>query len=207
MKYTPVALETTLPSTAVAATSTQGPASTESLVTGAPSPRVARRGRPGRTSRTRITAAKMIEGRYWLCAVGRAPPSSPVAKPIEKPPSVAGIGRLRPPSTTPARTTIVSCSAKSGVTSGFCTVEHHGDHGSERARDEHGAADHAVRAHAEQSRGLEVLRRRAHVQPDRSAREQELEQDEADDGDDDRDDRDLADVDAGDRPRLVQRAE
>src|SRR6185295_6257279 len=76
----------------------------------------------GRTSSTRMTAAKRNVGKYWLWFVGSAPPRMPLAKPIEKPPSVAGIGRFRPPSTTPASTTIVSRSAKSGVTSGFCTV-------------------------------------------------------------------------------------
>ena len=93
-----------------------------------------------------------------------------VAKPIEKPPSVAGIGRLRPPSTTPASTTIVSRSAKSGVTSGFCTVSITATTAASSARDEHGAADDAVRAHAEQPRGAEVHRRRAHLQADRRAR-------------------------------------
>jgi hypothetical protein len=58
----------------------------------------------GRTSRTTITAAKMKLGRYWLWFVGRIPPRSPNAKPIVKPPSVAGIGRVRPPSTTPIST-------------------------------------------------------------------------------------------------------
>ena len=43
-----------------------------------------------------MTAAKRIDGRYWLWFVGSAPPSSPLAKPIEKPPSVAGIGPVEP---------------------------------------------------------------------------------------------------------------
>src|SRR5579884_1613773 len=76
----------------------------------------------GRTSRTRITAANRNVGRYWLWFVGRVPPRIPLAKPIAKPPSVADTGRFSPPSTTPARTTMVSSSAKVGVTSGFCTV-------------------------------------------------------------------------------------
>src|SRR5205085_11838494 len=61
---------------------------------------------PGRTSSTRIPAPNTKDGMYWLWLVGSAPPSSPVAKPIEKPPSVAGIRRFMPPSTTPARTMI-----------------------------------------------------------------------------------------------------
>src|SRR5262249_26851518 len=36
---------------------------------------------PGRMRRTRITAAKRNEGRYWLWFVGSAPPSRPEAKP------------------------------------------------------------------------------------------------------------------------------
>src|SRR5581483_11472776 len=76
----------------------------------------------GRASSTTITAAKRNVGRYWLCAVGSAPPRIPLAKPIEKPPSVAGTGRLRPPRTTPASTTIVSLSANVGVASGVRTV-------------------------------------------------------------------------------------
>ena len=61
-----------------------------------------------------------------------------------------------PPSTTPARTRIVSRSAKSGVTSGFCTGEHHRDDRREQARDQHGGTDHASRPHAEQLGRTEV---------------------------------------------------
>ena len=57
MKYTPVALETTLPSNAVAAMSRHGPARTEALVTAVPPLRVGRRAHPvargGRGSRLR----------------------------------------------------------------------------------------------------------------------------------------------------------
>src|SRR6185437_1734516 len=70
----------------------------------------------GRTSRTTITAAKRKLGKYWLWFDGRTPPRIPFAKPIAKPPSVAGIGRLRPPSTTPARTRIVSWVPNAGTT-------------------------------------------------------------------------------------------
>src|SRR5262249_20855415 len=58
----------------------------------------------GRTSSTRMTAANRKLGRYWLWFVGRTPPRNPLAKPIEKPPSVAEIGRFSPPRTTPAST-------------------------------------------------------------------------------------------------------
>ena len=104
-----------------------------------------------------------------------------------------------PPTTTPASTTIVSRSAKSGVTSGFCTVRITATDAASSAGDENCRADHAVRADAEQAGGLEVHRRGAHVQPDGRAPEQQHQRDEAHDGDDDRDDRDLADVDAADR--------
>src|SRR5581483_9882489 len=76
----------------------------------------------GRRSRTRITAPKRKLGRYWLWFVGSAPPRIPLAKPIVKPPSVAGIGRVSPPRTTPASTTIVSSSPKMGVTCGLRPV-------------------------------------------------------------------------------------
>src|SRR5205807_4714058 len=49
----------------------------------------------GRTSSTTITAAKRKLGRYWLWFEGSTPPRIPFAKPIAKPPSVAGIGRDR----------------------------------------------------------------------------------------------------------------
>ena len=51
---------------------------------------------PGRTSRTRMTSPNTTEGRYWLCAVGSAPPSRPAANPIENPPSVAGQQPIHP---------------------------------------------------------------------------------------------------------------
>src|SRR5581483_161455 len=70
----------------------------------------------GRTSSTTITAAKRKLGRYWLWFEGSTPPRIPFANPIAKPPSVAGIGRLRPPSTTPASTRIVSWVPKAGTT-------------------------------------------------------------------------------------------
>ena len=41
---------------------------------------------------------------------------------MRKPPSVADSRRVIPPTTTPASTRIVSCSAKVGVTVGYCTV-------------------------------------------------------------------------------------
>ena len=159
----------------------------------------------GRTSSTRITAAKMNVGRYWLWLVGSAPPRSPVAKPIEKPPSVAGIGPVHARrATTPASTTIVSRSAKSGVTSGFCTVSITATTAASAPERSTAHRDHAVGAHAEHARRLEVHRRGAHVQADRRSLEQQLQQRRGRRGDDDRDDRDLADVDAGDRPRLVE---
>src|SRR5205814_9086252 len=74
---------------------------------------------PGRTSSTRITAAKRNEGRYWLWFVGSAPPRKPDAKPIAKPPSVAEISRFMPQITTTARTRIVSSNAMSGGPSGL----------------------------------------------------------------------------------------
>ena len=55
-------------------------------------------------------------------SVGSAPLMTPVAKPIENPPSVAVQSRSMPPTTTPTSTMIVSFSAKSGATSGFWTV-------------------------------------------------------------------------------------
>src|SRR5262249_41968178 len=71
-----------------------------------PPPRVKR---PfGRTSKTTITAAKMKLVRYCVLSAGSPPPRMRVAKPIEKPPRVAGIGRFIPPTTTPASTMIVS---------------------------------------------------------------------------------------------------
>ena len=154
-----------------------------------------------------MTAAKRNVGRYWLWFVGSAPPSRPLAKPIEKPPSVAGIGRFEAAEHD-------ACEHDDGVAERevrrderVLHGEHHGDDGRERARDEHGAADDAVRADAEQARSAEVHRRRAHLQADRRARQQQLEQQQADDRDDDRDDGDLADVDARDRHRAVERRE
>ena len=55
-------------------------------------------------------------------SVGSAPLITPVANPIENPPSVAVHSRSIPPTTTPTSTMIVSLSAKSGATSGFWTV-------------------------------------------------------------------------------------
>ena len=135
--------------------------------------RARRAGRAGRGSRP----TKRNVGRYWLWFVGSAPPSRPLAKPIEKPPSVAGIGRFMPPSTTPASTTIVSRSAKSGVTSGVCTVSITATTAASAPEMQHRDRDHAVRAHAEHARRLEVHRRGAHVQADRRPLEQQRQSD------------------------------
>ena len=76
----------------------------------------------GRSSKTPITRANTTEGRKTVLSVGSAPLITPLAKPIAKPPSVAVQSRSMPPTTTPTSTTIVSLSAKSGVTSGNWTV-------------------------------------------------------------------------------------
>jgi len=57
-----------------------------------------------------------------VLSVGNAPLTMPDTKPIANPPSVAVQRRSMPPTTTPTSTMIVSCSAKSGVTNGVCTV-------------------------------------------------------------------------------------
>ncbi len=89
----------------------------------------------GRTSSTTITAAKMKLGRYWLWFVGSMPPRIPVAKPIEKPPSVAGIGRFIPPTTTPGEHEIVSGRPNVHVICVCCTLrEHRGDGGEQTPR-------------------------------------------------------------------------
>ena len=151
-----------------------------------------------------MTRPKTSDGRYWLCSVGSAPPSKPVTKPIAKPPSVAVSSLFIPPTTTPASTTIVSRSAKSGVTSGFWTVRITLTVAA--SRPEMSTAEPITRfaLHPEQARSPEVHRGRPHVQADGRALEQQHEEQEADRGDDDRDDRDLADVDRADRDRPVE---
>ena len=118
-----------------------------------------------------------------------------------------GSGRFMPPSTTPARTMIVSRSAKSGVTSGVCTVSITAT--TAASAPESSTATPITRfARTPSMRDVcEVHRRGAHLQADRRPLEQQRERGEAHDRDDDRDDRDLADVDAGDRDRLAQVAE
>src|SRR5206468_182246 len=75
------------------------------------SPRPREKSPSGRTSRTRITSPNTNDGRYWLWLDGKAPPRSPETYPMKKPPKVAETRRVMPPTTTPARTMIVSWSA------------------------------------------------------------------------------------------------
>ncbi len=94
MKYDSFETETSAPSSATITTSPTGPEQLLQLddpphTRSTEWPRVNRPS--GRTSSTRITAPNTNDGMYWLWFVGSAPPSSPVAKPIENPPSVAGI--------------------------------------------------------------------------------------------------------------------
>ena len=110
-----------------------------------------------------------------------------------------------PPTTTPTSTTIVSLSAKSGVTSGNWTVR---------------ITATVAASTPESSTAMPITEsartpsRRAvrksggggtHVQADRRLREQQREQAERDDGDDDGEDRHLPDVHTRDGDGLVER--
>ena len=119
-----------------------------------------------------------------------------VAKPIAKPPSVAGIGRFSPPTTTPASTTIVSRSAKSGVTSGVCTVSITAT--TAASAPEMSTANEMTRfARTPSMRAVAKSIDAARMCRPISVRSSSsVSSSEADRGDDDRDDRDLADVDA-----------
>ena len=122
------------------------PARRAALIRGRPPSARPRANSPaGRSSSTTITSANTAEGRKTVLSVGSAPLITPLAKPIAKPPSVAVQSRSIPPTTTPTSTTIVSLSAKSGVTSGNCTVRITATVGGEHAREQHGDADHRCR--------------------------------------------------------------
>ena len=150
-----------------------------------------------------MTAPNRNDGRYWLWFVGSAPPSRPVAKPIEKPPSVAGIGRFMPPSTTPASTTIVSRSAKSGVTSGFWTVRITAT--TAASAPESSTATPITRfARTPSMRAVWKSIAAARICRPIVVRSSRSESEQADHRDDDGDDRDLPDVDAPDRDRAVE---
>ena len=109
----------------------------------------------------------MNESRYWLWFVGSAPPRSPLAKPIAE---AAERRRDRPvhAADDDAREHDDRVAEREvGRDERVLHGEHHGDHRGEGAREQHRDGDHAVRAHAEHARRLEVHRRRAHVQTDR----------------------------------------
>jgi hypothetical protein len=78
---------------------------------------------------------------------------------------------------------------------------------SDDTTDEHGRADHAVRPHAEQPRGVEVRRRGTHLQPQPRPIEEEREQPRAGDGQHDREDRHLVDVQAADADHVDERGD
>jgi hypothetical protein len=85
--------------------------------------------------------------------------------------------------------------------------QHDRDHRGQHAGDEHRGADHAVRADAQHPRRAEVHRGGAHVKAGVRAIQEQDERSQRAGCDADRDDRDLPDVDAADRPRLVEERE
>ena len=103
-------------------------------------------------------------GRYWLWFDGSTPPRIPVAKPIEKPPRVAGIGRFSPPSTTPASTKIVSGETERARDLGLSTLSITAATAAKSPETTTAPAITRVRADTEQPRRPKVHRRRAHVQ-------------------------------------------
>ena len=120
-----------------------------------------------------MTRPKRNDGRYWLWSVGSAPPSSPEANPIAKPPSVAETQPVHPADDDAREHDDRALEREvRRHERGLHRQEHRHDR-REQAGDEDGGPDHPVRAHAEQPRGPEVHRRRAHVQADPGALEQQ----------------------------------
>ena len=153
-----------------------------------------------------MTSANTADGRKTLLSVGSTPLMIPVAKPIANPPSVA----VRPVDAAhddADKDDDRLAQGEVGSHEGELDGEDDRDRRSEQAREEDGEADHPVGADAEQPGGLEVGGGGAHVQPDRRPHEQQREQGQRDGRDDHRGDRDLADVDARDRRRLVERCD
>ena len=155
----------------------------------------------GSRARRRPTAGRRS------CRSAAAPLITPEAKPIAKPPSVAVQSRSMPPTTTPTSTMIVSCRAKSGVTNGCLHGQDHRDRGGQqRPRGRPRTRSRGSRARRAGARCGSRPPRRACAGRSSSGSSSSASSAERDDGDDDRDDRHLADVDAADRDRLVQRA-
>ena len=163
-----------------------------------------RTGPPGRTSSTRITSAEQ-ERRQVLALVGRqraaerartrsrsrtrrASPTEPVHPADDD----AGEHDDRLPEREVRRDERV------------LHRQHHRDGGGEHPREQHGGADHAVRADAEQPRRREVHRGGAHLQADLRPPEEEHERRRGRRPRRRSRRRDLADVDAPDRPRPVE---